>query len=76
MNLRAVLLCHPHNPTGRIHPQSELAALAETVRCAVVATHDMELVATWASRVLVLDQGKVLADVTPRELFSIQTALA
>ncbi len=47
-----------------------LAALAETVRCAVVATHDMELVATWASRVLVLDQGKVLADVTPRELFS------
>ncbi len=27
-----------------------LAALAETVRCAVVATHDMELVATWASR--------------------------
>lgn len=47
-----------------------LAALAETVRCAVVATHDMELVATWASRVLVLDQGAVLADVTPRELFS------
>ncbi|AXK46274.1 ABC transporter ATP-binding protein [Brachybacterium saurashtrense] len=47
-----------------------LAALADTVRCAVVATHDMELVATWASRVLVLDQGQVLADVTPRELFS------
>ncbi|HJC70735.1 MAG TPA: ATP-binding cassette domain-containing protein [Candidatus Brachybacterium intestinipullorum] len=47
-----------------------LAALSETVRCAVVATHDMELVATWASRVLVLDQGQVLADVTPRELFS------
>ena len=47
-----------------------LAALSETVRCAVVATHDMELVATWASRVLVLDQGRVLADVTPRELFS------
>ncbi|MEE1617767.1 ABC transporter ATP-binding protein [Brachybacterium sp. J153] len=47
-----------------------LAALAETVRCAVVATHDMDLVATWASRVIVLDQGRVLADVTPRELFS------
>jgi energy-coupling factor transport system ATP-binding protein len=47
-----------------------LEALSETVRCAVVATHDMELVATWASRVLVLDQGQVLADVTPRELFA------
>ena len=47
-----------------------LAALSDTVRCAVVATHDMELVATWASRVLVLDQGAVLADVSPRELFS------
>jgi energy-coupling factor transport system ATP-binding protein len=30
----------------------------------------MELVATWATRVLVLDQGRVLADVTPHELFS------
>lgn len=26
---RAVLLCHPHNPSGRIHPQDELAELAE-----------------------------------------------
>ena len=30
----------------------------------------MELVATWASRVIVLDQGRVLADTTPRELFT------
>ena len=49
---------------------SMLASLSGTVGCAVVATHDMELVATWASRVIVLDQGQVLADVTPRELFS------
>lgn len=47
-----------------------LDSLAETVRCAVVATHDMELVASWASRVIVLDQGRVLADLTPCELFS------
>lgn len=53
-----------HDVTGM------LESLAETVRCAVVATHDMELVASWASRVIVLDQGRVLADVTPRELFS------
>lgn len=47
-----------------------LDSLSDTVRCAVVASHDMELVATWASRVIVLDQGRVLADLTPRELFS------
>jgi energy-coupling factor transport system ATP-binding protein len=47
-----------------------LESLSGTVQCAVVATHDMELVATWATRVLVLDQGRVLADVTPHELFS------
>lgn len=47
-----------------------LAALAETVRCAVVATHDMDLVAAWATRVIVLDQGRVLADATPQALFS------
>src|SRR5699024_57545 len=53
-----------HDVTGM------LDSLAETVRCAVVATHDMELVASWASRVIVLDQGRVLADLTPRELSS------
>lgn len=47
-----------------------LASLADTVRCAVVATHDMELVAGWASRVIVLDHGRILADTTPRQLFT------
>ncbi|MCH8612266.1 MalY/PatB family protein [Arsenicicoccus dermatophilus] len=32
---RAVLLCHPHNPVGLVHPRAELAALAE-----LVARHD------------------------------------
>ena len=47
-----------------------LAELADTIRCAVVATHDMQLVADWATRVLVMGEGTVLADVTPRELFA------
>lgn len=46
-----------------------LAALAERIRCVVVATHDMHLVAEWADRVLVLDSGRILADTTPVELF-------
>lgn len=47
-----------------------LASLSSTVRCAVVATHDMELVASWATRVIVLDQGCVLLDTDPRSMFS------
>ena len=29
---RAILLCHPHNPLGRVHPKEELAALAALPR--------------------------------------------
>ena len=47
-----------------------LSELADSIRCAAVATHDMQLVADWATRVIVLEQGRVLADLPPRELFS------
>ncbi|WP_017583437.1 ABC transporter ATP-binding protein [Nocardiopsis valliformis] len=47
-----------------------LDALADTIRCTVVATHDMHLVAEWAHRVLVLDRGRIIADTTPAELFA------
>lgn len=63
-------------PTSSLDTQSRddvttmLAELADSIECTVVATHDMQLVAEWASRVLVLDGGRVLADVTPRELFA------
>lgn len=46
-----------------------LGDLADSIRCTVVATHDMQLVAQWANRVLVLGEGVVLADTTPAELF-------
>jgi len=68
-------------PTSSLDTQSRddvttmLAELADSIECTVVATHDMQLVAEWASRVLVLDGGKVLADVTPRELFAPQIAV-
>lgn len=47
-----------------------LETLRETISCAVVATHDMHLVAEWASRVVVLDEGRVLADATPRDVLA------
>lgn len=52
-----------------------LAALSEHIRCTVVATHDMQLVAEWADRVLVLDHGRVVADTDPATLFATQDVL-
>ncbi|MFV0285935.1 MAG: ABC transporter ATP-binding protein, partial [Demequina sp.] len=45
-----------------------LDELSGAIAAAVVATHDMHLVAEWATRVIVLGGGGVLADVTPSEL--------
>ncbi|GHC90483.1 energy-coupling factor ABC transporter ATP-binding protein [Nocardiopsis terrae] len=53
-----------------------LDALADTIRCTVVATHDMHLVAEWAHRVLVLDHGRIIADTTPAALFADQALMA
>lgn len=53
-----------------------LADLAEHIRCTVVATHDMHLVAEWASRVVVLDEGAIIADTTPAALFADDALLA
>lgn len=53
-----------------------LADLADTIACTVVATHDMQLVAEWASRVIVLDGGRVAADLAPRALFADDALLA
>lgn len=53
-----------------------LADLAAHIRCTVVATHDMHLVAEWASRVIVLDGGRVIADTDPAALFADPDVLA
>lgn len=53
-----------------------LAELSDRIRCVVVATHDMHLVAEWADRVIVLGQGRVLRDCSPAELFDDAALLA
>ena len=53
-----------------------LTELADQIRCTVIATHDMHLVAEWADRVIVLDQGQVIADTDPATLFAQPDVLA
>ncbi|WP_156759036.1 ABC transporter ATP-binding protein [Microbacterium karelineae] len=52
-----------------------LADLDGEIACTVIATHDMHLVAEWATRVIALEAGRVLADTTPRELFAADEML-
>jgi energy-coupling factor transport system ATP-binding protein len=46
-----------------------LSQLQNWVDTVVIATHDMELVAEWATRMIVMHTGKVLADASPSVVF-------
>ena len=51
---------------------SDMKDITETV---MIATHDMQLVCEWAERILVLNQGKVVADGTRDEIFGNQAVV-
>jgi len=46
---------------------SDLNRAGKTI---LIVTHDMQVVSAWARRVVVLDQGRLVMDCTPRELFA------
>lgn len=47
-----------------------LAQLQDHVKMTIIATHDMQLVAEWANRVIVMHDGCVALDTDERSLFS------
>lgn len=47
-----------------------LEELRDRVKLTIIATHDMQLVADWATRVIVMHGGQVILDADNRELFS------
>lgn len=49
---------------------STLKELDRHVRTVIIATHDMQLVNQWATRVIVMNQGTVLADGTAAQVFA------
>ncbi|RDZ40219.1 cobalt ABC transporter ATP-binding protein [Haloferax sp. Atlit-10N] len=69
-------------PTGSLDLQSRrevtgmLRKAESRVETVVVASHDLQLVAAWANRVLVMGEGEVLADAPPEAVFSDPNLLA
>ncbi|OMF27221.1 cobalt ABC transporter ATP-binding protein [Paenibacillus sp. FSL H8-0548] len=49
--------------------------LRDHVKAVVVATHDMQLVADWATRVIVMNEGQILLDTDSRTVFQHAGAL-
>jgi len=59
------------DPVGRKRMLQQIKGLQREGICTVVlVTHNMEDAARWADRMLVLDQGKVLRQGIPRDIFS------
>ncbi|MEK3748466.1 energy-coupling factor transporter ATPase [Paenibacillus sp. FSL E2-8871] len=50
-----------------VHVLDTLRSHVETV---VIATHDMQLVSEWATRIIVMHQGRIIADGTKDEIFA------
>lgn len=78
MNPAVILLDEPTanlDIATRKHITSLIGDLRHTVETVIVATHDMQLVAEWANRVIVLHQGTVLHDGTRESVFTNQELL-
>lgn len=53
-----------------------LAKLREHVKMVIIATHDMQLVAEWANRVIVMHHGEVISDADKHSVFSNEALMA
>jgi cobalt/nickel transport system ATP-binding protein len=68
-----LLLDEPTAYLDQLHTQQLLAVLKKIhaqKTTILMATHDLNLVYSWADWVFVLDQGKLILEGTPQEVFS------
>lgn len=66
-------------PSNALDPgaRRRLIRLLQTIEhTKIIATHDLDLVLDGCSRVIVLNQGRILADAPPLQIFSDETLLA
>lgn len=52
-----------------------LEILKKYIKTSIIATHDMQLVADWATRVIVMNQGTIIFDGSTKELFKNKEVL-
>lgn len=78
MTPKVILLDEP-TASLDILSRRELLKLLEIlkgyIKTSIVATHDMQLVADWADRVIVMNGGSIIFDDTPKELFKNKVVL-
>lgn len=78
MNPSIILLDEPTanlDIATRKHITQLINQLKDHVEAVIVATHDMQLVAEWANRIIVLKDGKVLHDGTRESVFNNRSLL-
>lgn len=80
--IAGILACDPDilildEPTVGLDPKGRLEILellkeiqSKTHKSIILVTHDMNVVATSSKRVLVMKEGKLIKDTTPKELFT------
>ena len=57
------------------HVVHMLETLKEHVKTVVIATHDMQLVSEWATRIIVMHNGEIIGDGNRHDIFSNQNLL-
>ena len=65
-----VYLDEPTTGQDKRNMEGMMAALREQVETLIFGTHDVEIALQHATRVLVLDRGRLMADGDPREVFA------
>lgn len=75
----AVMLLDEPTANLDISTKQELVKVLETLRShvetVVIATHDMQLVAEWASRIIVMHQGQIIANGSKEDIFADEQLL-
>ena len=71
MRPRIMLLDEPTSSLDVANRRQIIRMLRQLdVDLVIIASHDMELVAEWANRVIVLQNGRIMADASPATLFN------